>query len=662
MPISRFGMLHRCAGLLVASVAFSSWSADPFPGKPPITPRWAFEPWVWEDVTNTRSSVENLVKGYLDRNIPVGAVIIDSPWETCYNSLTWDTTRYPQPAEMIAGFHAKNIKVLAWITGWVNKYADDRGENGGSTTVPNSDYDTVKTRGYAVNNGADGNWWKSTAGALHIDFTNAAALSWWHGRVDKVLAVGIDGWKVDQGADYLGDQVVTSNGTISKDDFKKYFYADFYDYTVSKNPAGLTVARANSHQGGIGASVSKSPISWQGDFGGGFSGIADQVGNIYSSAQSGYCAPGVEVGGYFNENPTKNSLIRYAQFGALTPLMENGGRNGGLQEHLPWFWDTTTTSIYRFFATLHSELSPYFFSYGVEAHLTGTSILRNTDIGKAHHSIGNEIFVSVITSDVTSKTVQFPAGSSWIDFNNESKMYVGGVSLPYQAPLNKYPVFLRAGAIIPLHVKSNQVGHGDGASAGKTTVLIYPSGQSTLAFHRPTGDGVEYSDVTISANESTGTFTLSGVMTHSYILRIKSFAAPTAVSGADSWSYDQARKFIIAQKSQSAFTIAITGLKGYSASTEGIEGAKQPDRRGALDYHIDRRGLALSNLDDNAVVSLYTIRGSLVQRSMAGNRSDNLKESSATNRIRPPAAGEYFVRVKRQGETAQTIRTGAMYY
>ncbi|MHC4062711.1 MAG: TIM-barrel domain-containing protein [Planctomycetota bacterium] len=70
---------------------------DPLAGPPPICPRWAFEPWVWEDNKNTQEAALNLVKGYRDRDIPVGTIIIDSPWETAYNSFDWDKQRYPEP-------------------------------------------------------------------------------------------------------------------------------------------------------------------------------------------------------------------------------------------------------------------------------------------------------------------------------------------------------------------------------------------------------------------------------------------------------------------------------------------------------------------------------------------------------------------------------------
>ena len=59
---------------------------------PPPWPEWAFHHWVWED-ESTQESALALVNGYLDRDIPVGAIIIDSPWETGYNTCLnaqWD--------------------------------------------------------------------------------------------------------------------------------------------------------------------------------------------------------------------------------------------------------------------------------------------------------------------------------------------------------------------------------------------------------------------------------------------------------------------------------------------------------------------------------------------------------------------------------------------
>jgi alpha-glucosidase (family GH31 glycosyl hydrolase) len=514
---------------------------------PPITPRWAFEPWAWEDNTNTRQSTESLIAGYTSRQIPVGAVIIDSPWETAFNTLAWDTTRYPSPQAMITGFHAQGVKVVLWLIALVD------------TDAPQ--YATVKQQNYGVNGSANATWWKGTG--IHIDITNPVATTWWNALMGGVLADGVDGWKLDRGADYIGDPIKTAAGTISALDFKKRLSADFFDYTVSKNPNGIVLVRPYSaSQGMVGSDVSKCSIGWVGDHDGGFAGIVTQLNDIYTSAQMGYGAPGVEVGGYKNA-PSKNSLIRYAEFGALTPLMENGGENGGLSQHLPWYWDAATVSIYQYFATLHSELGSYNFSYGVDSHLTGTSIIRGSDKTRAQHLLGDQLFTSIVTTDVTTKSVTFPTGSNWIDYWNEDTVYTGGSTTQYNAPLNQYPIFIKAGAIIPLDVKTAVTGHGDTTSVGKITVLVYPRGQSNFTFHRALGEGTAYSDVVFSVDASSGNINVSGSASASYRLRVKSLQAPTGVTGADTWSYDAVKKVIVIDKQVATFTVAVSGLKGY---------------------------------------------------------------------------------------------------
>jgi alpha-glucosidase (family GH31 glycosyl hydrolase) len=505
---------------------------------------------VWEDNANTQDSTRNIVEDYLSRAIPVGAVVIDSPWETHYNTLKWDASRYPNPQGLVNTLHSDGVRVVVWITGFVNRESPD--------------YANVVSSGYAVNNGQDFTWWKGTG--VHIDFTKASAKNWWHGRMDGLLNIGIDGWKVDNSAHRVSDPVVTSMGSIPRLDFKKYYAADFYDYTRTKGPKGVIMVRPYSAaQGGFGSSVSKCAVGWVGDHKGGFSGIGTQLSDVYTSAQAGYSMVGVEVGGYVKDSPpSKRSLIRYAQFAALTPLMENGGQNGGLAQHLPWYWDAQTTDIYRYFATLHSELAPYTFSYGVEAHLTGTPIIRKSDKMNAHHLLGRELFISVLKSDVTSKSVKFPAGSSWIDYWDEGKAYAGGTNTAYTAPLERFPVFIKAGAIIPMDVETSVTGHGDAGSKGKVTVNVYPYLSTSLKFHRPTGDGTGYEDVTISSNESSRTVQVSGPASRAYLLRVKSFARPTSVANADSWSYDAAGKRVIIAKTGASFIITINGLAGYS--------------------------------------------------------------------------------------------------
>src|SRR5262245_38512978 len=58
------------------------------------TPRWVFEPWISKDIS-TADDTYAFVQGFRDRDIPVGAVVIDSPWETNYNTFVPNPDRYP---------------------------------------------------------------------------------------------------------------------------------------------------------------------------------------------------------------------------------------------------------------------------------------------------------------------------------------------------------------------------------------------------------------------------------------------------------------------------------------------------------------------------------------------------------------------------------------
>ena len=64
---------------------------------------------------------------------------------------------------------------------------------------------------------------------------------------------------------------------------------------------------------------------------------------------SGYANFGSDIGGYRSGSGTlgrtKELFIRWAQLGAFSPLMENGGD----KEHRPWMFDNTneTLNIYR---------------------------------------------------------------------------------------------------------------------------------------------------------------------------------------------------------------------------------------------------------------------------------------------------------------------------
>jgi alpha-glucosidase (family GH31 glycosyl hydrolase) len=56
-----------------------------------------------------------LVNDYLDRDIPVGGLEIDSLWSTGVNNFLWDTTKYPDAKGMINTLHQQGVRVILWV-------------------------------------------------------------------------------------------------------------------------------------------------------------------------------------------------------------------------------------------------------------------------------------------------------------------------------------------------------------------------------------------------------------------------------------------------------------------------------------------------------------------------------------------------------------------
>lgn len=425
-------------------------------------PEWIFSHWVWED-EGTQESIIELVDGYLNRNIPVGAIVIDSPWEAGtggdptkgYNTFEWDNNLYPDPKGMVDYFHSKGIKVMIWITCVIN------------TDAPNYQY--AKDKGYFLKDGAVYQWWKGYGS--WIDYKNPEAVEYWHSLMDRILDLGIDGWKVD-GADF---SLYEQDNEALWDEYKELYYRDFFDYTREKlgNDRVITARPIDATM--LPSYRTVSPFApqdinfcgWVGDQPTNWKGIRMALDNILLSAKMGYLGAGSDIGGYMTWAYIKEVFIRWGQFGAFCPIMEvaNGGFGGTFT---PWDFDEQTARIYRKFVNIHYDLIPYFDKqyeiawnegrsmilppsgtwddYNAEAEYGDPDyILDEVDYS---YKLGPDIFVAIMYEPGTSRSITFPEGDNWVDWW-DGTVYTGGTTIDYSCPLDKFPAFRREGASFP---------------------------------------------------------------------------------------------------------------------------------------------------------------------------------------------------------------------
>jgi alpha-D-xyloside xylohydrolase len=519
---------------------------DPVPVPPIHTPRWAFEPWISKDIS-TGADTHDFVKGFQDRDIPVGAVVLDSPWETYYNTLLPNPTRYPGFAQMVSDLHAKDVRVVLWVTSLTNSFSYDL-EPGGDTYVgPAPNLQPGNDCGFFVNGGDEYQWWKGKGSA--VDFFNPGAAAWWHAQQETVMAAGIDGWKLDFGESYITqDPVTTAAGVVPLQAYSEAYYQDYLSYGVQRRgPEFLTMVRAwdesYGFKGRFFARPEHAPVCWMGDNRRDWVGVADALEEMFRSAAAGYVVLGSDVGGYLDHDdkdllgpqiPLDATVFaRWTALGALSPFMQLHGR----ANLTPWTFPDVPdqiVSIYRYWAKLHHALVPYLYSGAQEAYAQKGVLVHAVGDDKSwagdyRYLLGDALLVAPLLDATGKRDVALPAGARWFDWwAPAADALPGGQTLAAydSTDLARLPLFVRGGAIVPLAVGDDGNGLGTAASAGKLTVLVYPDPAATSFTLHDEDDA----QTTLDAHATAAGFTvgLSRALRDT-LLRVRADVAPPAV-------------------------------------------------------------------------------------------------------------------------------------
>jgi alpha-glucosidase (family GH31 glycosyl hydrolase) len=430
---------------------------------PGLLPEWAYGHWKSRDVYEHQRDVEDDFEGYGRHALPLDAIVIDSPWETQYNTWEPNPHQFDDFEDMVSRFRSHGVRTVVWVTPWVNlesadgqRPPDPESERLHREPAPN--YEPAARAGHFVKT-ADGEpfvarWWMGTGSP--IDFTSPAADEWWRELAKKVLALGVEGIKADDGEGYyFPPDVRFADGRTGAD--AAWAYGLLYRRSMQRaldevHPgAGVLFGRSGwTGQQGVG-------VTWGGDQASDFWSLETLVTATLTAAASGFSNWSHDVGGYLGERLgsrcPKELLLRWAWFGCFTPLMQAHGRFA--QE--AWTYDSETLASYRAAVLLHERLVPYVRAAAATARRTGLPIVRPlllTDPEDERgwtladqYGYGPALWVAPVLEDgAREREVSLPRGD-WIDFWSEER-HRGGGELLAPAPPDRIPVYVRAGSIV----------------------------------------------------------------------------------------------------------------------------------------------------------------------------------------------------------------------
>ncbi len=463
-------------------------------GKSYIPPFWAFgyqqSRWSYPDA----KTVDSVIDGYDKAGIPLDCVYLDIDYMDSYKDFTVDNKKFPDFADYVSKKREQGIHLIPIIDAGVKK------EDGYSV------YEEGRDNGYFCKNedGTDfeGGVWPGIVG--FPDFLRKDVREWFGSKYKMLTDAGIDGFWNDMNEPAIFYSVKGLDKAIEKAsslkgknlDLSQFFnlkdtflslsnsaedYSSIYHTIGGKqvchdrvhNIYGANMTKAAgeyfakefgeekilmfSRASYIGAH--RSSGIWFGDNHSWWSHILLNLKMLPSANMCGFLYCGADLGG-FNENATRDLVLRFLALGVFTPLMRNHAALGTRDQEC---YNFENSEDFKDIIEVRYRLIPYLYSTFRRASEENDMIFKPLSFDYPNDKIARECETQLMLGDecmicpvyeqnVGGRYVYLPEDMTFVKLSGTNvvtkKMSKGTHYI--EVALNEVPLFIKSGRKIPL--------------------------------------------------------------------------------------------------------------------------------------------------------------------------------------------------------------------
>ncbi|WP_418623127.1 TIM-barrel domain-containing protein [Waltera sp.] len=464
-------------------------------GKAVMLPKWAFGYIQSKEVYHDQDEFLETARRYREKNIPIDCLVQDwDTWEAdCWGNKIVDKSRYPDLAAMNRELHEMNIHTMISI--WPNMNAGTKNYNQmsekGFLLKDDTTYDAFSEPARACyweqieeelfSGGYDAWWCDSTEPFSGPDWNGAHMREPW----ERFLLVGNEHKKF-----------------LNPDRANLYAVAHARGIYENQRRSAPDKRVVNLTRSGYAKSQAYGTILWSGDITATWDTLKKQITEGLNMCMSGMPYWTLDIGGFFtvhrkwqnrgcfcSDDPTpkwfwkggyedgvadcryRELYVRWFQYGVFLPVFRSHGTDTPREV---WQFGNPGDMCYDALVAaiqLRYRLLPYIYTWAAKVYFENQTMMRSLLFDYQQDSraaaldsqfmFGTSILVCPVTEpmyldqagnmddEVKTTACYLPAGDRWYDFYT-SDCYEGGQEIAVTCPLQRIPLFVKAGSILPM--------------------------------------------------------------------------------------------------------------------------------------------------------------------------------------------------------------------